>query len=456
MYRRLYLIGIVAYIIMLVFSVIFYKERIIILDTAFSLFHIVRTASFSIYASRCGALVTQILPVLAVKSGASLNIVGFCYSVGFTLFYFACYVLCGIVFKRYDFALVLLLFHILFVADTFYYIPSELPQGVNFLMVGFAAVSVIDRRNTVFYHLVLFGFLFSSAFFHPLVSFVILYSVLFFHFQKNTVFGKRTLILFFVVYIFGVFINNLFFRIDYDRHAMSGVKNFIKLFPDYFSLYSDRQFLRDCLRKYYWLPVCFAGITSLYIYRKEWKKLLLFISFFLGYLLLVNVSYPTDATPLVYMENQYLPLAIVLAYPIVFDLFPVLKSKKLGVSVLLLIMTTACFRFYTTHAKYTARLNWERKVLNEYAGLKVLIGAQKTDAEILQMLWGTPYEFWLLSTIEKDKTASIIIDENPAYRPWVVYQRKSFVVNWNIYPYDQLNPKYFHLTDTTSGYTIIK
>ena len=433
MYRRLYFTGIVAYVIMLILSILFYKERIIILDTSFSLFHIVRKASFSIYASRCGALLTQILPLLAVKAGASLNIITLCYSIGFTIFYFTCYLLCGIVFKRYDFGLVLLLFHILFVTDTFYYIPSELPQGVNFLIVGFAGLSGIGSRRTINRQVVFFSVLFLSA-----------------------LFDNRTLILFMFGYLSGALINNLFFRIDYDRHALSGVKNFIKLFPDYFTLYSDRQFLIDCLKKYYWLPIGFACIVTLYVRRSEWNKLLLFVSFFLGYLLLVNVSYPTEATPMVYMENQYLPLALVLAYPIVFDLLPALNNKNLATSILLLVIVSACIRFYTTHIKYSARLNWERAVLNEYADNKVIIGSQKLNAGILQMLWGTPYEFWLLSTIEKGKSASIIIDEDPTSRPWIVEQKKFLIVNWNIYPYDQLNPKYFQFTDTTSGYMIIK
>ena len=75
---------------------------------------------------------------------------------------------------------------------------------------------------------------------------------------------------------------------------------------------------------------------------------------------------------------------------------------------------------------------------------------------IVLMAWGTPYEFWLLSTTEQGTTASIIIDDKPELRPWAALLRKSLVVNWGIFPYSELNPKYFHFTDTTTGYEIIK
>jgi hypothetical protein len=455
MYRKLYFVGIVGYLVMLILSILFYKERIIFLDTSFALFHIARTSTFSLYASRCGALLTQILPVLAVKTGTSLNTVALCYSIGFTLYYFCCYILCGFAIKRYDLGLVLFLFHILFVTDTFYYIPSELPQGVNFLMVGLAALTAAGKSNTVRNSL-LYLLLFAAAFFHPLVSVAVLYSMLYFYFQKSALFSMRMMITIVVVYFAGVLINNLFFRIDYDRHAMSGVKNFITLFPDYFTLYSDKQFVSDCLRKYYWLPIGFSAVTLFYIYGKEWKKLLFFAACFLGYLLLVNVSYPTAATPIVYMENQYLPLGLILAYPIVFDIFSAIRSSWLVMAVLLVITGTACTRFYSTYTTYAARLNWERRFLNENGDQKVIVDSKKANSGILQMIWGTPYEFWLLSTIEKGKSASIIIDDKPENRPWATSVNKSLIVNWNMYPYSDLPDRYFNFPDTTSTYSLIK
>lgn len=47
MYKRLYFIGIAVYTIMLLLSVLFYKERIILLDTSYLLFHIIKDNFFA-------------------------------------------------------------------------------------------------------------------------------------------------------------------------------------------------------------------------------------------------------------------------------------------------------------------------------------------------------------------------------------------------------------------------
>ena len=458
MYRRLYTLGIGAYVIMLFFSILFYKERIIILDTADMLFYIAQSGSFSVYASRCGALVTQILPLLSVKLGLSLNAIMVSYSINFTLYYFACYLVCGSVLKRYELALVMLLGHILFVTDTFYYIPSELPQGVDFLLVAFAWISRIgadgSTRSANVPLVLALACCFAAAFFHPLVLFVLVFIILFFALRKDVLIPGRVYVAVIAVFCSGLAVKALFFSIPYDRHAASGIKNFITLFPHYFDLYSNKLFLHHCITKYYWIPILTIVISVVYAIQQEWRKAGLFLFFIIGYVLLVNVSYPTSATPLLYFENQYLPLGFFLALPFVYDVLPRLGNVKMAVAALSLIILTGCLRFYTMHDKYAARLNWERNFLSANGDKKLIAKATKADEQTLLMLWGTPYEFWLLSTSEQNKTASIIIDADPWQRGWATEKRNSFVVNWNMYRYKDLNPRYFHFADTTTAYIV--
>ena len=457
MYKRLYFIGIAAYVIMLILSILFYKERIIFLDTAFSLFHIVKDNSFSIQVYRFGDVFSQLLPVLASNAGLSWNVAIMLYSFGYMLYYFACFFICGSILKRYDFALVVLLLNLLFVSETFYWITSQLPQSIALLMVilAFASEKQLSTAKVSTYFLLLVA-LVTLSFFHPLVVFAMLYSVIFFMKRSELFKDKRLLYVISIVFFSGVLLKAIAFRTPYERHSLSGIKNFIVLFPDYFRLYSNKQFLSNCLSKYYWIPLLFSGIVVLYCMTRKWQQLVIFLVFFLCYLLLTNVSYPGSITNAFYIESIYLPLSIFLALPFVFDLLPVLGKQRLALPVIALIILTGCVRIYSAHTLYTNRLVLERKYLDEYGDKKVIIGAKKSDLDQLLMLWGTPYEFLLLSECERHKPASIIIDEDPAHRPWIVEQKKFLVVNYNIYPYDKLNAKYFHFTDTTSGYTIIK
>ncbi|MES2704278.1 MAG: hypothetical protein V4649_16675 [Bacteroidota bacterium] len=454
-FKKVFYAGIGGYVMMLVLSLLFYRERIIMLDTSFALFHIARKGSFSLYASRCGAMLSQLLPVAGVKAGASLSAMAMLYSLGFTLYYFAAYLLCGL-FKRYDLALVLLLFHTLIVTDTFYYIPSEFPQGLNFFMPVLAGFLATPAQANARRRLLCLPAFFVCAFFHPLMFVAVIFTTVFLSLRSPGVLPGKQVILLLAGYLSGVVINHLFFRIPYDRHAISGVKNFVTLFPNYFDLYSHRQFLHDCIYKYYWAAGGFVAVSTLYVLKKEWTKLMLIGGAFIGYIFLVNVSYPTAETPALYMENLYLPLGLILAFPIVYDLLPAIEGRRLALPLVLLVVATAGLRYYLRADKYTARLALLRTVLVAHSDRKQIIKPMGNEADVLQMLWGTPYEFWLLSTIETGRTASIIIDEKPYLRGWAADKTKALVVNWNIFDYNDLPAKYFIFRDTVTGYSVEK
>lgn len=455
MYKRLYFIGIAVYIVLVVYSVLFYKERIIFLDTAFTLFHIVKDSFFSIQVYRFGDVLSQLLPVVAAKAGLSLDTVVLSYSLGFSLLYFGCYLVCGSVLKQYDIALAVLLMSILFTTDAFYWITSQLVQGLALLMVWFAYL----RRMPAGYvkpgkAAVIVGLTVTLAFFHPLIAVAILFVICFSLLRMHFIADSRLLYIVGAIFLSGIVLKAVAFRTPYERHSMSGLKNFYLLFPNYFNIYANKQFLSACLGRLCWIPLLFATIVMVYARQREWKKLWLFLAFFFGYLLLINITYPSAVTPQYYIENMYMPLSLFLALPFLFDVLPLLAKKKLAIPVFLVIAISGCIRICYAHTPYTKRLNYERAYLQKHAAHKIIAQAVNADTVVLQQLWGTPYEFWLLSTAEQNKSASIIIDDDPMHRDWARHKRKEFVVNWDIFPYSTLNSRYFRFTDSVNGYII--
>ena len=455
MYRRLYISGVVAYVCMLVLSILFYKERTIFLDAAFNVFNIIKDQGFCIQHYRFGDVFSQLLPVIATRAGLPLSSILEAYSAGFIIYYFAAYVVCGTILKRYDLALVILLMNILFVSDTFFYIPTQLTEGVALLMVVYALM--LDRRPGSIGALSWAIILLAAAtvvFFHPLVVFVLGFTIAFFLVGKTSSANRKMLYILAAVYVAGIAVKSIFFRNHYEGSSLSGMKNFVTQFPDYFTIYSNKRFLYSCVTKYYWIPVLFTGIVFFYARTKAFRKLVFFAAFFFGYLMLVNISYPTNVTSAFYMENLYIPLSIFLAFPFVFDLLPAMEKSKLVIPLFVWIVITGIGRMYFAHNVYSQRLAFERRYLDEYDGRKIIAKATKEDTDTLMMLWGTPYEFLLLSVAERGVPASVIIDEDPPHREWANQFTKSLVVNWNVFPYAALPAKYFHFTDTTSAYTI--
>ncbi len=451
MEKRLYYIGFGAYAVMLLLSVLFYKERMTFLDGSYVLFHIIRKGTFCIEHFRYGAALAQIYPLLALKLGLSMNAIMVSYSAGYILNYFFCYVICGSLLKQYRIALVVLLINLLFVTYTFYWPVSELPQGLLICMVVFALIW--GRSKPATWGLVVVA-LVALTFFHPMMFFAMAYTLVFFMLRKDINLDRRVVYVVAAIFFAAAVAKQLLVKSQYEADAMGATNNFVRLFPNYFTNHSNRQFLYNCLTRYCWIPLVSLSILSVYRANKEPKKLVFFIVSVVGYLILVNVSYPTKYTGNFYLENLYLPIGLFLGLPFIFDVLPVLELKKLALPVFLLIVVSGCARIFLAHDVYTKRLDLERSVIARFENKKVILNAGNFDRNILQMLWGTPYELLLLSVAEHHKPASIIIDDDPKWRPWVVDQKKALLVNWNIYEYAQLNQQYFHFTDTTSGYII--
>ena len=455
MYRRVYFTGIVAYIIMLVLSQVFFKERTIFLDAAYNLFYIIKDGGFAITLFRFGDVFMQLPPVLARKACLPADTIFQIYSAGFVLFYFIAYLICGSILKRYDFALVILLLNILLVSDTFYWCLSQLPQAIA-ILVAILAFLQGRQANTIkpWQWCIAAAALATAVFLHPLVLFVILYCLAFFGLSSPPGADKKTLYILGISYCSIMLIKFLFFKTPYEHHSMSGLKNFVTQFPNYFTLFSDKRFAYNCLVKYYWIPVLFVAIAVFYVRIGAYKKLWLFACAFCAYLMLVNISYPSAATPEFYIENLYTPLVIFLALPFIFDLLPVLEPKKLVFPAFILILLSGCIRIYTSHTIYTARLNYERKILREYGDRKIMLTTKQADTDTLLMVWGTPYEFLLLSLSERGRPASIIVDNHPLERYWAANLHSSYVTNWNVFRYDDLPARYFNFADTTTGYLL--
>lgn len=456
MYPKLYKAGYFAYLLLFILAAFFYKERTIFIDAAYHLFYIIKDNGFAIQHGRYGAAVTQIFPLFFRKVQASLDGTMFIYSTGFILYYFICYFLCGQVLKQYALALCLLLFNILFVSDTFYWIPSELPQGIACMFVMLSVFRTEYIPNKYIQYTVGVVLIIFTAFFHPLLWLAAAFTIIFLLLSSNNFSDKRLFIIGSICFIVLSIVKQKFFPAGYDAYAIKQSDKIWDTFPYWIDLPSNKEFLKLCMSTLLWIPVSSLIISIIYLAQKKWLKLTLFICSMAGYILLVNATYSDDTTPTFYIENLYLPLGIFLALPIVFDVFPYINKHKLALPLLLLIITTGIVRIYATSNTYTTRLKWERSYLEEHRGQKLLIAKDKVPQDTLIMTWGTPYEFWLLSTTEKDTTENILVANKIEELMYARWDRKSFITNWGVMDYGALPYQYFIFTDTFSRFEVVR
>lgn len=427
------------------------------MDAAYHLFFIIATDDFTIQNYRFGAVVTQIFPLLAGKAGLSLNNILVIYSVGVAFYYSACYYICGAVLKRYALALVILLLNLLFVTHTFFWMHSELPQGCAMLIVTFAIITTNPKRHfTWLKYLLITGLLVVDAFFHPLIIFPAFFLFLYFILSVDKRRTKAELIVFGIIYLLAYFIKFQFYKTSYDNGALDSVTSLFTLLPDFFNLYATKEFIADIKTKFYWIPIFFLAAVWVYSYTKQWTKLLLYVVAFISFIIVINVSYHYEAVPRFYIENLYLPASLILAVPFIFDIVHKKLSYKYSIIILSLIIITAVARIIYISNFYVDRLNWERDYLSQNINEKLIVHERHAPIDTLIFSWGTSYEFWLLSTIEYQQSASLVITDNIDDLIPPPGKTKSYIMRFHGFPYEILPKQYFIFDDTITEYKVIR
>jgi hypothetical protein len=256
-----------------------------------------------------------------------------------------------------------------------------------------------------------------------------------------------------VLFLFLVFytIKLIFFKTDYDTGAMSGIKNLSLFFPNYIKLQSTKNFIHYFIHDYYLVSFLFFANLAFYLKTKNCKSFLFILFSFLGFALLVSITYPNGADQF-YLENQYLLLSIFVIVPFVYEVLPQLKdsnwSKQL---IVLLLILVSIYRIESTHDYYTNRLNWYRSKLEEINQLehrKIIFKVDTSINKQVLMTWASSCEFWLLSTLESGISRSIIIEEVPNEFDWV-NSNKAFISKWGSFDYEKLDRRYFKFNDTS-------
>lgn len=452
MERLIFKTGTATYAILAVLSLYFYVERTAFLDIAFHLFYILKDGEFTIQNNRFGAFLTQLFPLSGSKAGMDLVSIMKTYSIAFVVYYYAIFFICVRVFKSYQFGLAVLLLNTLMVSDTFYWIQSELPQGLALMMLYFAWLSRYDdlkQTNYAWFHYPLTAVLcFTLVFFHPLLIFPVAFISAFIYLDNTALRPqmKGSLWLFFLLFI----VKLKFFKTAYDSNSMEGIRNFKTLFPNYVFLESNKKLLEYAVRDYYLVFILFLSLLLFYAWGRKFAKLSLVGLFFMGYLLLVNVSYPNGGEQF-YMENLYLPLSVFVIIPFVFEAPAIFEKRRLFI-LIAIILVIRMVDMVDKHKKYTERVAYLDGYINQTAlsdQKKIIVSEKNFPIDTMMMTWASPYEIWLLSTVKTGETRSILITDNVDEQRWLQGFNAKFVTKWGAFDYAELPRKYFILNDSS-------
>ena len=451
-YRFTLLSGIFTYVVLFIFAALWYRERMLFSDMAFQSFHILRTGALQVQSGRFGAAGTQVYPWLAQMMHFPLKSVLLSYSLGHVLYYFFLFLWVMVVLRQWRWGLAIVLFSVLMTTHTFYWL-SEAPQGLAFLMALLAWMDTQKSVKTIRWWqwpLFIFG-LITAFYFHPMVLYAMVFCCVWLFFYQSIP-EKRQLWATGLA-LFGVlfFIKFKLLPLDwYDAMSLSRANAFKELWPNWLDIPSNHDFWAWIKKDYYLLPIFYLLSIGAMWYLRYWLLALWVVFFPLGYVLLVNIPFHAGDNQF-YLENLYLPLALMVILPIVFTFEQWKIPPKFVFTALFVLILLRLGHIAQARQQWSVRLSWLEQFMSDNKRSKYIIPEQSLPKDILHFTWGIPYETLLLTSL-KGPDSTRLVFQTGEFNPKIdslSHQKDLFLGTFKNYSLDKLPERYFRPSKET-------
>lgn len=473
--KKVALISFIALIILLIGSIIFYRERALFADIAYTAFIIINDGTFAIINNRYGEVVHQFIPFIFQKLHLPVKATLIGYSLSFNLIYVIVSALLIFRFRQYRFAVLMGIFYFLLVsASAICANDVSFAVALLFLLLG-ATFHMADRQMNIFLLSVVFAllaFVTVSTHFVIIIPLAFLWSYLIIEkthwpFSPQRTIGFSVLLIAIIAF---KYLSTIGGPQSYDSDRLEGIKKLT--FGDMFDSFSTqvvRMFLIRCAQNYWLAPIILvSGIISLVADKKVFLAVWTLLAC-LGYIVIMGVSYaaaPFDFAPdaigkayqLWHIEVEWSCLGIIAATPFVFSILPKLRQEMAaGILAFILLVRTVYMSIYLPD--FTWRIDFHNKVMSAMSrkginSLSLYKDPQLTEKFILT--WAIPYETILLSAIHNNKPqlTYFFIDGHDEQTTNDLKQHKGFYNTYGVLPVNMLNNRYFSV-DTTQFYKIM-
>ena len=461
-------IGVAALVVLFIWGIVFYKERILFADSAFKSFNIINFSSFCISENRYGSYVTELLPWLCMKLHMPAKIILKAYALSFNLFYLIVAALLVFKFKQYMLAMLLALYFFLFISVSYFWPNDEIHQAVTwmFLLLGLT-LYLGSKRIHIAVILIPFTFLaFLTIYTHFIVIIPLSFLWAYLWIEKKHWPFTRNISILLSGILLSVFVAKfaLTSSQSYDGPHLHHVTHFsLQDVIDTFTTPCVRMFFYRCLTNY-WLGIVvfIGGLASLY--ENKEKKLFVFVILsVLGYIVIVGLNYMGAADSynniyLFHIETEWACISIIAAAPFVFSWLPTMKINY-AATFLLLIFIVRIGYIYSSAEDFTWRTSFKKKVMAQMRKKNMTKLALYTDGYYTPKCildWAISYETILQSEMDGDKPQLTFIFVNPDDKNTLAQLKTpgGFFNAWGIMPSRDLNPRYFSI-DTTHPYQVM-
>lgn len=469
------LISLAALCILLVGSVVFYKERILFADLAYTSFLIIDHGHFNIINDRYSEVIHQFVPYFFQKLHLPIKFILIAYSMSFNLIYVIISALLIYWLKQYRLAILMGLFYFLLVSASGI-CANDVAFAVALMFLFWGIVLKMGNSGTnkrALYSIYFFAaFLTISTHFIIIIPLTFLWIYLIIE-RKYWPFTTVTTVLLSILLLIIIaykYISVAYGPQSYDSVHLVGIKKLT--FGDIFSSLSTQTvqiFIIRCWQNYWLGGVLFvAGIISL-LSEKKYLLTVITLLYTLGYLIIMGIIYggrtydfaPTEINrtyQLWHIEVEWAALALITAAPFTFSLLPKIRNTHISSVLIAAVILIRLPYMYKYIQDFTWRINFHEHVLNKMKEKNIYKLAIHTDQERYKKFvleWAVPFETVLISSLNNDspRRTYFFIDPEDHKTINLVKDAKGFYDTYIVIPYLAINSEYFPI-DTSQGYKI--
>ena len=455
------LLGHLSFLVLLIASVYFYKERILFADSAFQFFKIVNFEKINVEAYRYGAILPELPVLLAMKLGFSLKLLIITYSVAFIGLYYFIFLLCTKLLKNTPASLAIILVIIMCVSESFFYPVTETHQSLVFSVLLFAILQYPSFRNSLVQILLASTVIIASFLAHPVaiypITFIIGYSAIDKK-QLRSIMPYTLLILLVGMAVAKVGLTN---ENSYEGKFFSELFKSPSIILDLPFAYSTKFLIKRIFGLYQWVAILELILILYFILKKEYMKLFwqLGIS---GFFLVVTLLTYNKGDSDMLMERAFMPLALLVSIPLLKEMLENnYQYRMLKLSFLSLIIVVSFSRINTQGKVFRERTRFNQELMAKTAKLpnRKFIVASSELQKHHYTYWSHSFETLILSSITKNIPTQTIYPANDVSQLTKytenadnIFLGADFWLEWNI---DDLNHKYFNLSKELP-YRIVK
>jgi hypothetical protein len=400
----------------------YFLERMASYDPAFFSFLMLDSGSLESVLGRHGSWLSQILPWLALKGGASLETFLRAYSLSFILLYVLFFVVTLFMLKDKQAALAMIITCTVGYHFSFYYSTAELYQGLALCCMLWALIRKLDTLKTsriiwvsgLSLCLTIWISLYHQLHIIPITFLLMMEGV--------KLYKKAALKRWFVpagLMLLWLLVRVLLFeKSSYEMARMVTLDDFRVHLPYLYKLPSTLYFLAefDELPALV-LSILLAGV--LLVLRKNGLKALIFGAFSAGFLVLVLVTDHDGQSPVMY-ENYYTVFGFFSAIVIAEVLFDSSKERTARIlsTCVAMLLVLGLVQIERGHRPFSVLVDHYQKRTERMVdrGIhKAIMHVDHHPWSFSWMSWSTPFSAALISSVLNDgATATIYPSTDPA------------------------------------------